>query len=148
MRYLYEGGEQSAENPEGRLRRIVEAVGAAHRVQCELEIHRENRAVVNHPGMAALAKRTAQEVLGKRGGDSGSVVSYSCTAGEDFSDFASQVPSVLYFLGTGNEDKHSCFPHHSPRFNIDEDVLPLGVEMHVQGALNFFAAKGGDARAE
>ncbi|MBN2551588.1 MAG: amidohydrolase [Spirochaetales bacterium] len=148
MRYLYEGGEHSEENPEGRLRRIVEAVGAAHRVECELEIHRENRAVVNHPGMAALAKRTAEEVLGKMGGEGDSVVSYSCTAGEDFSDFAAQVPSVLYFLGTGNDEKHSRYPHHNPRFNIDEDVLTVGVEMHVRGALNFFAAKGGDARAE
>jgi amidohydrolase len=148
MRYLYEGGEQSEEDPEGRLRRIVEAVGAAHRVQCELEVHRENRAVVNHPGMTALARRTAAEVLGERGGGSGSVLSYSCTAGEDFSDFAAQVPSVLYFLGTGNEEKESCFPHHNPRFNIDEDVLTLGVEMHVRGAMNFFKGKGGDARAE
>jgi len=144
MRYLYEGGEQSEENPEGRLRRIVAAVGAAYRVECELEIHRENRAVVNHPGMTTLARRTAAEVLGE--GDS--VISYSCTAGEDFSDFAAQVPSVLYFLGTGNEQKRSCYPHHNPRFNIDEDVLPLGVEMHVRGAMNFFEKKGGDARAE
>jgi amidohydrolase len=141
MRYLYQGGEESEENPAGRLRRIVEAVGAAHRVQCDVEMHCENRAVINHPGMTALAKRTAAEVLG----GSGSVVSYSCTAGEDFSDFAAQVPSVLYFLGTGNEEKASCFPHHNPRFNIDEDVLPVGVEMHVRGALNFFEQKGGDA---
>ena len=148
MRYLYEGGEGSEEDPEGRLKRIVEAVGAAHRVHCDLEMHCENRAVVNHPGMTALARRTAVEVLGKRGGESGSLVSYSCTAGEDFSDFAAQVPSVLYFLGTGNEAKGSCYPHHNPRFDIDEDVLPLGVEMHVRGAMNFFEKKGGDARAE
>lgn len=144
MRYLYEGGKRSQEYPEGRLRRIVEAVGAAHRVQCEVEMHCENRAVVNHPGMTALARRTAAEVLG----ESGSVISYSCTAGEDFSDFAAKVPSVLYFLGTGNEEKRSCFPHHSPRFNIDEDVLTLGVEMHVRGAMNYFEQKGGDVRTE
>jgi amidohydrolase len=144
MRYLYQGGQGSQEDPEGRLRRIVEAVGAAHRVQCQVELHRENRAVVNHPGMTALAGRTAAEVLGEEG----SVVSYSCTAGEDFSDFAAKVPSVLYFLGTCNQGKASCFPHHNPRFDIDEDVLSLGVEMHVRGAMNFFASKGGDARTQ
>jgi amidohydrolase len=142
MRYLYEGGERSEENPEGRLKRIVESVGAAHRVSCEVELHRENRAVINHPGMTALAKRTAEQVVA----DASAVVSYSCTAGEDFSDFAAQVPSVLYFLGTGNRKKQTDYPHHNPRFNIDEEVLPLGVEMHVRGALNFFENKGGDAR--
>jgi amidohydrolase len=144
LRYVYPGGEKSEENPAGRLRRIVEAVGAAHRVSCDLELHCENRAVVNHPGMTALAKRTAAEALG----NSDSVVAYSCTAGEDFSDFAARVPSVLYFLGTGNRDKQTHYPHHNPRFNIDEDVLPLGVEMHVRSALNFFAGKGGDAQTK
>jgi amidohydrolase len=141
LRFRYQGGEESEENPEGRLRRIVEAVGAAHRVSCALELHCENRAVVNHPGMTSLARRTAAEVLGNSDG----VVAYSCTAGEDFSDFAAQVPSVLSFLGTGNPHKQTHYPHHNPRFNIDEDVLSLGVEMHVRGALNFFAGKGGDA---
>lgn len=143
LRFLYSGGAGSEEDPEARFKRIVEAVGAAHRVSCDLELHCENRAVINHPGMTTLAKRTAEEVLG----ESGAVVSYSCTAGEDFSDFAAQVPSVLYFLGTGNQEKQSCHPHHNPRFNIDEDVLPLGVEMHVRGAMNFFADKGNDAWA-
>jgi amidohydrolase len=140
MRYLYPGGEGSEENPEGRLKRIVEAVGAAHRVSCELELHCENRATVNDPGMTGLARRTAREVLGEAGG----LVSYSCTAGEDFSDFAAEVPSVLYFLGTGNRGKNTDYPHHSPHFDIDEDVLPLGVEMHVRGALNYFTNLGGE----
>jgi amidohydrolase len=139
MRYLYAGGEDSEENPKGRLKRIVEAVGKAHRVRCGLEVHCENRAVINHPGMTALLKRAAERVLG----EAGAVVSYSCTAGEDFSEFAERVPSVLYFLGTGNRKKQTKFPHHSPRFAIDEDVLTVGVEMHVCGALDFFA--GADA---
>jgi amidohydrolase len=135
LRFLYSGGADSEEDPEGRFKRIVGAVGAAHRVSCDLELHCENRAVINHPGMTAVARRTAEEVLGQRG----AVVSYSCTAGEDFSEFAARVPSVLYFLGTGNKKKQSDYPHHSSRFNIDEEVLTLGVEMHVRGALNFFA---------
>jgi len=32
--------------------------------------------------------------------------------------------------------------HHHPRFNIDENMLPKGVEMFVRGALRFFNAAG------
>ena len=66
------------------------------------------------------------------------IISFVSLAGEDFSEFAARVPSTFYFLGTGNPDRQTDFPHHHPRFNIDEDVLSVGVEMHVQGALAFF----------
>jgi amidohydrolase len=66
------------------------------------------------------------------------IVSFTSLAGEDFSEFAARVPSAFYFLGTGNRTKETDFPHHHPRFNIDEDVLSVGVEMHVRGALSFF----------
>ena len=60
-----------------------------------------------------------------------------CTASEDFSEFANRVPSVLYFVGAGSKEKESHYPHHSPRFNIDEDAMLIGLEIHVRSALEF-----------
>ncbi len=60
-------------------------------------------------------------------------------AGEDFSEFADRAPAVFYFLGAGNRQKRTDFPHHHPRFDIDEDVLITGVEINVKTALRFFA---------
>ena len=65
-------------------------------------------------------------------------VLYMSTAGEDFSEFAEKVPSAFYFVGAGNKEKKSCYPHHNPRFNIDEDAMSIGVEMQVRSALEFF----------
>jgi len=62
-------------------------------------------------------------------------------AGEDFSEFAALVPSVFVFVGTGNVAKGTGYPHHNPKFNIDEDTMPLGVEMYVRGALEFFESR-------
>jgi amidohydrolase len=59
-------------------------------------------------------------------------------AGEDFSAFTSRMPGVFTFLGTADAGKQTDYPHHNPRFNIDEDVLPTGVEFLVEGALQFF----------
>jgi amidohydrolase len=64
-------------------------------------------------------------------------------AGEDFSEFSLRKPSVFIFLGAGNTGKGASFPHHNPRFAIDEDVLRLGVEIQVRTALQYFASRPG-----
>ncbi|MFW6139146.1 MAG: M20 metallopeptidase family protein [Spirochaetota bacterium] len=144
LRYLYRGGSQSQERPVQRFENIVKHTCEMYGADYQLEVNTENKAVFNDGAMAALAKRTAEQVLGK----SENVLSYSCTAAEDFSEYAAMVPSVFSFVGTGNKQKKTDYPHHNPRFNIDEDTMPLGVEMHVRGALNYFREKpkqkGGD----
>jgi amidohydrolase len=49
--------------------------------------------------------------------------------GEDMAFFLEQVPGTYYFLGAGNPEKGIVHPHHHPRFDIDEDVLWLGVAL-------------------
>ena len=40
-------------------------------------------------------------------------------------------------MGTRNEEEGVKYPHHHPRFNIDEDALPIGVEVMARAALEF-----------
>ena len=135
MRYLFEGEAGSDSNPKKRFERIVAHICAAHRATFELDFEFGHPTLVNHPEMAALAQRVASGKLLK----TVEVVPLVSLAGEDFSEFASRVPGVFYFLGTGNPDKGTDFPHHHPRFNIDEDVLRIGVELHVKLAFEFFS---------
>jgi amidohydrolase len=134
IRFLYPAGPDSEEQPTERFIRIVEQVCKTHRCTCEIDIVHENVPLINHEDMVRIARETAGEVFGdkKRLTDNQSI------AGEDFSEFTSRVPGVFMFLGTGNEKKGTHVSHHNPRFNIDEDTMPAGVEMHVKGALNFF----------
>nr|MBA2442772.1 amidohydrolase [Rubrobacter sp.] len=48
--------------------------------------------------------------------------------GEDFAYYLREVPGCFFFVGAGNEEKGTTYPHHHPRFNIDEDALPVGIE--------------------
>jgi amidohydrolase len=94
--------------------------------------------------MTAMARATATDVFGDRN----AVIDNQTIASEDFSEFSTRVPGVFMFLGTGSAEKGTAFPHHNPRFNIDEDVLLDGVAMHAHGALNFLTRftedKGGE----
>lgn len=50
---------------------------------------------------------------------------------EDFSYYQEKVPGTFMFLGCRNEDKGFTFPLHSSKFNFDEEVLLLGVQIYV-----------------
>jgi len=49
------------------------------------------------------------------------------TASEDMACFLERVPGTFFFVGSANHARGLDFPHHHPRFDFDEDALPLGV---------------------
>ena len=59
-------------------------------------------------------------------------------AGDDFAYFAKEVPSVYFYLGTGNDKKGTTIPLHASNFNIDEDALTLGVGVYLSYILGSF----------
>ena len=132
IRYLYQGGENSEERPKSRLERIVEGVCAVDNIDYEISYPAITPPVYNDPDLTAKVRETAAEVVGEN-----NLVRYRCLAGEDFGIFTSHVPSVFFFVGTGNPEKGTDYPHHHARFDLDEDVLKYGVEMHVKSALKF-----------
>lgn len=52
--------------------------------------------------------------------------------GEDMSFYLQEVPGCFLFLGAYNEDIQACYNHHHPKFTIDEDALPMGVELFLR----------------
>ena len=56
---------------------------------------------------------------------------------EDMSEFLSRVPGCFFFIGSANAAKGLNAPHHNPHFDIDEDVLPLGVAVLASTALRY-----------
>ena len=61
------------------------------------------------------------------------------TVAEDFSYLSQEVPGVFYHLGgtPAGTDPATAPPNHSPAFDVDESVLPLGVKTHVLSAVRF-----------
>ncbi|GAA3328367.1 hypothetical protein GCM10020331_072040 [Ectobacillus funiculus] len=42
---------------------------------------------------------------------------------------------MLFKVGSGNKQKGTAYPHHHPKFDIDEDALSIGVKMFLQTAM-------------
>lgn len=133
LRYFHKEGDYSSKKPEDRLKRIVEKVCRLHNARFEMDVKKEMETVINDPGMTELIRATAKKIL-----NPSKIISYTCPASEDYSEFSNRIPSVFYFLGIKNKKKLTDYPQHNSHFNIDEKVLPLGVKMHVCSTFNFF----------
>jgi amidohydrolase len=77
--------------------------------------------VINHPGVTALLAETAYDVVGAQNVEESPLLMVS----EDYSYYLEKTPGTFFFVGCGCKDKETDYPHHSPRFNIDDDVLPI-----------------------
>lgn len=65
--------------------------------------------------------------------------------GEDFAYYLQEVPGCFFFVGAGNEDRGAVYPHHHPRFDIDEDALGVGVEVLLATYQQYTAARREEA---
>jgi amidohydrolase len=114
-----------------RIARIASGVAEAFRCRAEVEVKGGNAAVVNHAEVAALARRAAVRVVGEA-----AVVEPEPTmGGEDMAVYFERAPGCFVFVGSANPARGLDEPHHSPRFDFDEDALAIGAEFLVQAAL-------------
>jgi amidohydrolase len=105
------------------IRGVCESMGASYR----LDYIRQTSPLVNSAEMCELVADCAAEVVGVE-----NVIrdeSVRTMGGEDMAYFLERVPGCYFFLGTRNEARGLVHPHHSPRFDIDESALPIGVEI-------------------
>jgi amidohydrolase len=108
------------------VRRVVEGVAAAHGVRAEVHMRPGYPPTVNHPAAAALAARAAAAAAGE-----GRVATaYDATMGsEDFAFLAEAVPGCYAWLGAARGADNPGL--HSPRYDFNDDVLPVGVRYWV-----------------
>jgi amidohydrolase len=93
--------------------------------------HAGNPAVVNDPQVAELARRAAARVVG-----ASKVVSPQPTmGGEDMAVYFERVPGCFVFVGSANPERGLAEPHHSPRFDFDEEALAIGCAFLVEAAV-------------
>ena len=114
-----------------RMKEVVDGMAAALGVRADLSFADETPATVNDPAMAELVRGAARELVG-----TDNVVSDVRTMGaEDCAYFLKAAPGAYVFVGAGNVEKGIDEPHHSPRFQIDEDSLPIAAALVAASAV-------------
>jgi amidohydrolase len=101
---------------EKRIREVVAGTSNACGIQGELQYVRGYPALVNDAAMAELVLSVARRTLG----ESKVIEIAPVMGGEDFAYYLQKVPGAFLFFGMGDG---TGFPHHHPRFDMDEKAL-------------------------
>lgn len=105
------------------MERIVKGIAEAHGASYEFRYDFGYRAVINDEEVTRQAEAAVREYCGENAIERMAPV----MAAEDFSSFQQKTPGCFLLIGAGNKEKGITFPHHHPRFTIDEDALAVGV---------------------
>jgi amidohydrolase len=128
----------NAKHREQLLRRIGEisqGIAAAMGGSCEVEVFDGCPPCVNDAKVTAIVRGAAIAAVGEKEVDESEDV--MSAASDDMACFLEAAPGCYFVVGAQNEEKGAKYPHHHPHFNIDEDALPIGVEVLTRAAMDF-----------
>lgn len=106
-----------------RMHEIVESTARALGVSAKLIIEDIVPAAVNDPEICAASRRLAARLVGPENVST----QERATPSDDIAEFLQAAPGCHMVLGASLGANET--PHHNPRFNIDESVMPIGVAM-------------------
>lgn len=116
--------------------RVVQNTAAAYRAKAEVSWPGGVPVVANNSTCSEVA-RVAVHNLGLQD----QLTSFrTMMASENYADFLAVYPGVFALIGVRNEALGACYPHHHPKFNIDEEPLATGAALHAQYALDYFSS--------
>lgn len=105
-----------------RIHEIAAGTAAAMGCRADVTLGAGIGAVVNDDEVAKRARAVFANL-----GDVVSVVERPWMASEDVGLLMERSPSAYLLVGSANHERELDYPHHHPRFDFDEDVLPLSV---------------------
>lgn len=114
-----------------RVEDIIDGVCKSFGATCKVEYIHGDPAVLNNKELTSFIQKTAVSLFGVE-----KVVEIDPILGsEDFACYSHVIPASFTFIGVGKEE--APYGHHHPKFDIDEDMLPVGVELFTTGVLNY-----------
>ena len=114
--------ESTRELIKTRMRQVAEGVASGMGCRAHVDFGLGIGPVVNDAAVTERARRVMQ-----RNSAAISLVEQPWMASEDVGLFMQRNPSAYLLVGSANHERQLNYPHHHPRFDIDEDVLPLSV---------------------
>lgn len=131
------GGSVRSFNPQlqvaipNYIERIVKGITEAHGATYEFEYQFGYAPTINDEEVTRLMDETVCEIFGEESRE----ISKPIMGSEDFSAFQKAVPGSYIGIGARNEEKGIIYPHHHPKFTVDEQALQNGVKLFVHGTL-------------
>lgn len=122
------------ENVDKRLKEITKGITESMRGTYEYDYTYGYPPVVNDEEFTKNFVESAKKVIPE---EDIIVMKKPSMGGEDFAYYLQEVPGTFIFLNNPEPVDGQCYPHHNPKFNIDESLLIRGAALLINGALNY-----------
>jgi len=126
--------KEARDTVERQMKKIVKQVAAGMGGKAEVDYRRENPPVVNDAKLAAFMKDVAADIVGSRN----VIDAEPSMGGEDMAFYQEKVPGCYIFVGSA--PKGEVYPHHHPKFNPDEGVMPIAAAIMTEAARRWLSA--------
>ncbi|MCC3355436.1 M20 family metallopeptidase [Bacillus sp. REN16] len=122
---------------EGEIERIVKGTCIASDSSYTYAFHRGYPAVVNHKEETDFLVEAAENIPG--------IVEVKETepqmGGEDFAYYLQHVPGTFFFTGAMPVDELTAYPHHHPKFDIDEEAMLIAAKTLGTATLKYLSVE-------
>lgn len=133
--------QATRETLQARVSQVAQGLALAAGATAEVTYELGYPVLENDPAVAALVAAACREMLG----DDRVTSPPPSLVSEDFGYYLRRVPGAYLFLGIRNPEAGATWPHHHPRFTVDEQVLPLGSRLLAYLALALLAEREGSS---
>ena len=123
---------ETKERTIARMEEIVQRTAEAHRCEGRLDYGHGYPVTRNDPAAVDIFERHAREAVGEQRVER---MANPVMGGEDFSFYCQEVPSCFFALGLAPDLSKGMPLLHHPKFDFNDDAVPLGVEMFCRLAL-------------
>lgn len=116
------------------IEKIVKGITIANQSSYDIKFQYGYVSVVNDKQLTEKMAESISEIVGSKN------IEYikPIMASDDFSEYCKIAPICYFFMGAGNK-KEASYPHHHPKFNIDESVLKDGVNIFVNSTFKLLS---------
>ena len=118
-----------------RISEIANGIAGAMGGRCDVQAFDGCPPCANDVTMTELVHKAAVASVGAEHVDDSEEV--MTTGSDDMAYFLKAAPGCYFIAGARNEEKGASYPHHHPRFNVDEDAMPIAVEVLTRAAMDF-----------
>lgn len=118
---------------EKEIERVIEGEVLSSGAAYEYSYERGYDALYNHQDETRFFVETMEQVYPPNQ----LVTGDPSMGGEDFAYYLQKVPGTFFFTGAGNPELKANFPHHHPKFDIDERALLIASKALAAAALRY-----------
>jgi len=114
-----------------RFNAVIHETAAAMGCTASIQLRAITPPVINDPDAAALVTKAAQEAAPQLAIDP----QYRSMVSEDMAFMMEKVSGCYFLVGSGRPEPETSYPHHHPKFDIDEAVLPYAAAVMAAAAM-------------